>query len=114
MAFTGFPKVATAAQRISGMDNFMMHHFPTMQVRHIDVSLNRDGQLTMHGFVKLGSKQHARLVTSAVKSRKLTVPGFDAVRVKPENTEIDRNRNLALNKAEQLIKEDDRAIDKLV
>ena len=34
--------------------------------------------------------------------------------MKPENTEIDRNRNWALNKADQLIKEDDRAIDKLV
>ena len=53
-------------------------------------------------------------MTSAVKSRKLTVHGFDAVRVKPKNTEIDRNRNWALNKADQLIKEDDRAIDKLV
>ena len=34
--------------------------------------------------------------------------------MKPENTKIYRNRNWALKKAEQLIKEDDRAVDKLV
>ena len=83
VAFIGFPKEATAAQRISAMDNFMKHYFPSMQVKHIDLSLNRDGKLTVHGFVELGSKQHARLVTSAVKYRNLTVPGFEAVRVTP-------------------------------
>ena len=61
----------------------MKQNFSTMQVEHINMQLNRDGQLIVHGFVELGSKQHARLVTSAVKSRELKVPGFEAVRVKP-------------------------------
>ena len=53
-------------------------------------------------------------MTSAAKARSLTVLGFDGVRVKPENTAIDKNRNWALNKADQMIKEDDRAVDKFV
>ena len=46
------------------------------------------------------------------KSGGLKVPGFDGVTVKPENTEIDKNRNWALNKAEKMIKEDARAAGK--
>ena len=114
IAFIGFPKEASPEQRVAAMERFMKHNFPSMQIKHIDVSLNREGHMTTHGYVEVGSKQHARLVTSTAKSRSLTVPGFDGVRVKPENTEIDRNRNWALNKADQLIKKDDRAVDKLV
>ena len=78
-----------------------------MQVKHVDMSLNHEGQLTSHGFVELGSKENIRLVTSAAKSRSLIVPGFDGVRVKPENTAIDKNRRWAFNEADQMIKEDD-------
>ena len=92
----------------------MKHNVPSMQIKHIDVSLNREGHMTTHGYVEVGSKQHARFVTSTTKSLSPTVPGWDGERVKPENTKIYRNRNWALNKAEQLIKEDDRAVDKLV
>ena len=62
-----------------------------------------------HGFVELGSKQNARLVTTTTKSRGLKVPGFDGVTVKRENTLIDRNRNWAPKKAEQMINDDARA-----
>ena len=93
MASIGFAKDTSAEQRVAGMDGFMKQHFPIMQFKHIDVPLNRGGQWTVHGFVELGSKQRARFVTSAVKSRSVMVPGFDAVRVELENTEIDRNRN---------------------
>ena len=40
--------------------------------------------------------------------------GFEKLTIKPENTEIDRNRNWALNAAEDMIKEDERAYGKLI
>ena len=62
----------------------------------------------------MGSKQHARLVSSTAKKDHLTLPGFDKVSIKPENTDVDKNRNLALNKAEEFLKEDDRCYRKLI
>ena len=92
----------------------MKAFFPEMPVKHVDVSLNKDGQMASHGFVELGSKQHVRHVISTIKSRNLKVVGFEKLTIKPENTEIDRNRNWALNAAEDMIKEDDRADGKFI
>ena len=71
VAFIPFPKEASSEHRVTAMDRFMKQHLPDMQVKHVDVSLNREGHLTTHGYVELGSKQHVRLVTSTTKSRSL-------------------------------------------
>ncbi len=44
----------------------------------------------------------------------LKVQGYAGVIVKPENTEIDRNRNWALKTAERLIKDDPKAVGKMI
>ena len=92
----------------------MKLHFPKMQVKHIDVSFNKTGELASHGYVEIGSKQHARLITSTARKDHLTVPGFEKVSIKPENIDIDKNRNWALNKAKEVLKEDDRCFGKLI
>ena len=92
----------------------MKLHFLKIQVNHIDVSFNKTGELASHGYVEIGSKQHARLITSTARKDHLTVPGFEKVSIKPENTDIDKNRNWALNKAEEILKEDDLCYGKLI
>ena len=114
IAFVGFPKDLASVRRIEAMSGFLKAFFPEMPVKHVDVSLNKDGQMTSHGFVELGSRQHVRHVISTIKSRNLKVVGFEKLTIKPENTEIDRNRNWALNAAEDMIKEDERAYGKLI
>ena len=42
VAFIGFPKEANSAQRVADMERFMQQHFPELQVKHVDVSFNRD------------------------------------------------------------------------
>ena len=114
VAFLGFPKQASTGARVATMDRFMKQHFPRMQVKHIDVSFNRGGTLASHGYVELGSKQHARLVTSATKQNGFTVPGFEKVGIKPENTDVSKNWNWALNKAKEIRKVDDRCFGKRI
>ena len=109
VAFLGFPQASSPEQRIEAMQTFMRRNFPKIQLKHVDLSLNKDGDVTTNGFVELGSKQHARHVTSTSKSRGIKVPGFESVIVKPENTDIDRNRNWAIKMAEKLIKDDPKA-----
>ena len=84
------------------MEQFMENKLSKMQVKHIDVSLNKSGELTSHGYVEVGSKQHARLVTSTTKKDHLALPGFDKVSIKPENADVDKNKNWALNKAQEI------------
>ena len=74
-AFVGFPCELDSARRIDAMSRFMEEHFANMQVKHIDVSLNRDGDMTSHGFVELGSKQHVRHLNSTLQSRNLKFSG---------------------------------------
>ena len=71
-------------------------------------------ELTSHGYVEVSSKQHARLVTSTAKKDHLALPGFDKVRIKPENTDADKNKNWALNKAQKILKEDYCCYGKLI
>ena len=99
IAFIGFPKEAPADARVAAMEQFMEQNFMKMQMKHIDVSLNRSGELTSHVYVEVGSKQHARLVTSTAKKDHFAVSGFDKVSTKPEDTDVDKNRNWAFNKA---------------
>ena len=105
VAFIGFPEESTVAQRIEAMVSFMQQNFPEFQIKHTDLSTDKNGKQTRNGFVELGSKKHARHVTSTTKSRGLKVQGYAGVTVKPENTEIDRNRNWALREAERLIRQ---------
>ena len=94
--------------------NKLKEHFANMQIKHIDVSLTKDGEMSTHGFVELGSKHHVRHLMSMVKSRNLKLTDFDKVTIKFENTDIDKNRNLALKTAEELIKSDPAARGKAI
>ncbi len=105
VAFIGFPEESTVAQRIEAMVSFMQENFPELQIKHTDLSMDKNGKQTRNGFVELGSKKHARHVTSTTKSRGLKVQGYAGVTVKPENTDINRNRNWALREAEKLIRQ---------
>ena len=114
VAFVGFPKEVDSARRIEAMSRFMKEHFANMQIKHIDVSLTKDGEMSTHGFVELGSKHHVRHLMSMVKSRNLKLTDFDKVTIKFENTDIDKNRNWALKTAEELIKSDPAARGKAI
>ena len=92
--------------------SFMKQNFSSMQIKHIDVSFNRAGELTSRGYVEVSSRQHARLVSSTKKKNGFRVPGFDEVNIKPENIDIHKNKNLALNKAKEILKKDDRCFGK--
>ena len=51
---------------------------------------------------------------STIKSRGLKVASFESLPIKPEYTEIDRNRNWASKKAEDMNEEDDCAFGKQI
>ena len=44
------------------------------------------------------------MITEGVRSRKLVLDGHAAVKIKPALTDIHKNRNWALSKAEELVK----------
>ena len=44
------------------------------------------------------------MITEGVRSRKLVLDGHAAVKIKPALTDIDKNRNWALSKAEEFVK----------
>ena len=53
VAFIGFPKKASSEQRVAAMERFVKQHFPDMQVKHVDVSLNREraiDHIWLYGF----------------------------------------------------------------
>ena len=106
VAFVGFPQASSVKQRLDAMNKFMKDNFPEISVRHTDLDMDKNGKQTVHGFVELASKKHARCVTDAVKSRGLKVQGYNDVVVKPGLTKIDKARNWALREAERLIRAD--------
>ena len=78
------------------------------QVKHIDVSFNGAGEPTIHGSVEVCSGQHVRLLPTTTKKNGFEVLGINKMSIKVENTDIDKNQNWALDKANKTLKEDDR------
>ena len=54
------------------------------------------------------------MITDSIRTNRLGIPDHPGVKIKPANTEIDRNRNWALRQAEELVKKSPKAHDKTV
>ena len=88
--------------RIAAMDRFMKTHFPEMRPCCVNLFPDKAGRSSLNGYVELGSPMQVRMITEQVRELSLQLDGHKGVKIKPALTDIDRNRNWALQKAEEL------------
>ena len=104
IAFIGFWSQTSAEDRIGAMENFVRDHFPFMKPICVNLLPDKEGRPSVHGFVECCSPQQTRLILESIKSQNMRVRGHDGVKIKLALTDIDRSRNRAISKAEEMIK----------
>ena len=72
---------------------------------HANLFPDKNGDPSVHGFVEVGDEKYARRVVDDCKTRKLMLQGINGVKIKRAKTRIDMNRDWALHRAEEIIKE---------
>ena len=78
---------------------------PKVASVHTNIYPNYSGDPSVHGFVEVVDERCARRVVDESKSRSLKVQGMDQVNVKRAKSRIDMNRDWALRRAEEMIKD---------
>ena len=96
------------------MRRFMSTNFPKISPVHVNMFSDKDGQPSVNGFVQVVDDKCARKIVEHVKDKSLKVSGFDGVKVGRAKSAIDRNRDWALARAEELVKAHPAASSKLV
>ena len=114
VAFLNFPSAASTDQRIQCMRAFMSQHFPAIVPVHVNLFPDKDGAPSVHGFVELVDENYVRKITNESKSRNLQLQGLNGVRIKPAKSRIDMNRDWALRRADEVIREHVGASGKVV
>ena len=112
IAFVNFPQQSTVQQRLDAMTSFMKTHFPKITPVHTNLFSDKKGEPSIHGFVQLADAKYVKRVVDECKSSQHSVSGFPEVKVKRAKSAVDRNRDWALYRAEEMLKEDLRCIGK--
>ena len=102
--FIGSGNQNSVDARIIAMEGVMKMHFPEMRPSCINLFPDKAGRASVNGYVELGSPTQVRIITEQVRALSLQVDCHKGVKIKSALMEIDRNRNWALLKAEELIK----------
>ena len=104
IAFLNFPFESSITQRLDAMQSFMRTNFPKITPVSRNMFSDTKGDASVHGFVQVVDNRCARRIIDECKSRKLVVSGFENVKIKRAKSAIDRNRDWALYRSEELIK----------
>ena len=94
------------------MTTFMRTHFRKNTPVHTNLFSDKKGEPSTHGFVQLADSKYVKRVIDECKSSQHVVPGLPEVKVKRAKSAVDRNRDWALYRAEEMLKEDLRCIGK--
>ena len=114
IAFLNFPAESSVYQRLKAMHDFMSTHFPKVTPVGTNLFSDNNGDPSIHGFVQVVDSKCAKRIVEECAAQKWKVDGFPNVRVKRAKAAVDLNRDWALHRAEELVKQHPAAAGKAV
>ena len=114
IAFLYFPTESSVYQRLKAMQQFISTHFPKVTPLCTNLFSDSKGEPSVHGFVQVVDSKSAKRIVEECVAQKWKVEGFPEVKIKRAKAAVDRNRDWALRRAEELVKQHPAASSKRV
>ena len=114
IAFLNFPAQSSVYERLTAMKRFMETNFPKVTPVCTNLFSDKNGDPSVNGFVQVVDSKCVKRIIDEITSKNLTFGDFKDVKIKRAKAAVDRNRDWALYRAEELIKTHSAAVGKAV
>ena len=114
IAFLNFPSQSSVHERLTAMKRFMETNFPKVTPVCTNLFSDKNGDPSVNGFVQVVDSKCVKRIIDEITSKNLTFGDFKDVKIKRAKAAVDRNRDWALYRAEELIKTHSAAVGKAV
>ena len=114
IAFLNFPAQSSVYERLTAMKRFMETNFPKVTPVCTNLFSDKNGDPSVNGFVQVVDSKCVKRIIDEITSKNLTFGDFNDVKIKRAKAAVDRNRDWALYRAEELIKTHSAAVGKAV
>ena len=96
------------------MKCFIAANFPKITPTCINLFSDKNGEPSVHGFVQVVDSKCAKRIIDESNSKQLKLADFKDLKIKRAKSAVDRNRDWALYRAEEIIKQQPSVVGKAV